>query len=189
MLNENTTPKPSTAVLDRAEDIYQAIKADSSRNFVKRYGKEAENVMRGRAMNSAKKQVKTMNEEKLKEIIKKKLMAPPVEEKFSKEHDDDPALKGGQKQLPDELQAAIIKKSVKEELDYEGEMAKSELLNIIKNAEELFNSLDDNTQLEAWVQSKLTKANDYLESTLQYLKYQNTKQGPVDEKTEYYLDK
>ena len=165
-IKENTTPKPSTAVLDRAEDIYQAIKADSSRNFVKRYGKEAENVMRGRAMNSAKKQVKTMNEEKLKEIIKKKLMAPPVEEKFSKEHDDDPALKGGQKQLPDELQAAII-----------------------KNAEELFNSLDDNTQLEAWVQSKLTKANDYLESTLQYLKYQNTKQGPVDEKTEYYLDK
>jgi hypothetical protein len=188
-IKENTTPKPSTAVLDRAEDIYQAIKADSSRNFVKRYGKEAENVMRGRAMNSAKKQVKTMNEEKLKEIIKKKLATPPVGETFSKEHDNDPALKGGQKQLPDELQAAIIKKSVKEELDYEGEMAKSELLNIIKNAEGLFNSLDDDTQLEAWVQSKLTKANDYLNSVTQYLSYQNTKQGPVDEKTEYYLDK
>ncbi len=57
------------------------------------------------------------------------------------EYDDNPALKGGQKKLPDELQASIIKKSVKEELDYEGEMAKSELLNIIKNAEELFNSL------------------------------------------------
>jgi hypothetical protein len=68
-------------------------------------------------------------------------------------------------------------------------MAKSELLNIIKNAEGLFNSLDDDTQLEAWVQSKLTKANDYLNSVTQYLSYQNTKQGPVDEKTEYYLDK
>jgi hypothetical protein len=189
MLNENTTPKPSTAVLDRAEDIYQAMKSDAGRNFVKRYGKEAENVMRGRAMNSAKKQVKTMNEEKLKEIIKKKLATPPVKETFSKEYDTDPALKGGQKQLPDELQAAIIKKSVKEELDYEGEMAKSELLNVIKNAEELFNMLEEDTQLEAWVQSKLTKANEYLESVYQYLKYQSIPKQMDEREDLYTLDK
>ena len=67
-------------------------------------------------------------------------------------------------------------------------MAKSELRNIIQNAQELMNSLDDDTQLEAWVQSKLTKANDYLNSVTQYLGYQNTKQGPVDEKTQYYID-
>jgi hypothetical protein len=179
MLDKTTAPKPSTAVLDRAEDIYQAMKADSSRNFVKRYGKEAENVMRGRAMNSAKKQVKIMNEEKLKEIIKKKL---------TKGQEKIDANKDG-KISGEDFKLLRSKKSVKEELDYEGEMAKSELLNIIQNAEMLFNSLEEDTQLEAWVQSKLTKANDYLESVLQYLKYQNTKQGPVDEKTEYYLDK
>jgi Ca2+-binding EF-hand superfamily protein len=187
MLNENTTPKPSTAVLDRAEDIYQAIKADSSRNFVKRYGKEAENVMRGRAMNSAKKQVKTMNEEKLKEIIKKKLATPPTE-----------SLKGGQKKLDANKDGKIsgedfkILRSLKEEADYEGEMAKSELLNVIKNAEGLFNMLEEDTQLEAWVQSKLTKANEYLESVYQYLTYQSIPKQPgqMDEREDLYtLDK
>jgi hypothetical protein len=114
-----------------------------------------------------------------------------VKEKFSKEYDNNPALKGGQKGLPDELQKSIIKKSVTEEADYEGEMAKSELRNIIQNAEELFNMLDEDTQLEAWVQSKLTKANEYLESVYQYLKYQSIPQPEqMDEREALYtLDK
>jgi hypothetical protein len=175
----------SQAIQDRAEDIYQAMKATALDSAVDRYEADAEDVLRRRAIKIAKKQVKMKTNERLKGIIKKKLA---VDEKFSKEYDNDPALKGKQKELPDELQSAIIKKSVKEELDYEGEMAKSELRNIIQNAQELMNSLDDDTQLEAWVQSKLTKANDYLNSVTQYLGYQNTKQGPVDERTEYYID-
>jgi cation transport regulator ChaB len=175
----------SQAIKDRAEDIYQAMKATALDSAVDRYKADAEDVLRGRAMNVAKKQVKMKTNERLKEIIRKQLT---VDEKFSKEYDNDPALKGKQKKLPDELQSAIIKKSVKEELDYEGEMAKSELRNIIQNAQELMNSLDDDTQLEAWVQSKLTKANDYLNSVTQYLGYQNTKQGPTDETLEYYID-
>mgnify|MGYP000002545712 FL=1 len=69
-------------------------------------------------------------------------------------------------------------------------MAKSELYNLIKNATELFNMLDENTQLEAWVQSKLTKANDYLESVSQYLATQDVPTQPhqMDEEV-YYLDK
>ena len=177
--------KLTQAIQDRAEDIYQAMKATALEKAVDRYGADAEDVLRGRAVKVAKKQVKMKNTDRLKEIIKKKLA---VDEKFSKEHDDNPALKGGQKKLPDELQASIIKKSIKEEADYEGEMAKSELRNLIQNAQELMNSLDDDTQLEAWVQSKITKANDYLNSVTQYLGYQNTKQGPVDEKTVYYID-
>jgi hypothetical protein len=82
---------------------------------------------------------------------------------------------------------------LKEELDYEGEMAKSELRNIIQNAEELFNMLDEDTQLEAWVQSKLTKANEFLDSVNQYLKYQSLPKQPSmmgEEKMEvYYLNK
>jgi hypothetical protein len=183
----------SKAVLDRAEDIYQAMKGNR-RNFVKNYRKGAEDVMRGRAMNIAKSQVQTMNEDRLKEIVKKRLSTPPTTESFSKEYDDNPALKGGQTELPDKLQKSIIdKKSVTEETDYEGEMAKSELRNIIQNAEELFNMLDEDTQLEAWVQSKLTKANDYLSSVTQYLKYQSLPQQASmmdEEKMEvYYLDK
>jgi hypothetical protein len=177
--------KLSQAIQDRAEDIYQAMKATASEKAIDRYGADAEDVLRGRAMNVAKKQVKMKTNERLKEIIRKQLT---VDEKFSKEYDNDPALKGKQKKLPDELQSAIIKKSVKEEVDYEGEMAKSELRNIIQNAQELMSSLDDDTQLEAWVQSKLTKANDYLNSVTQYLGYQNTKQGPTDETLEYTID-
>ena len=58
----------SNAVLDRAEGIYQAMKGNK-KNFIKKYKKEAQNVMRGRAMNIAKSQVQTMNEERLKEIL------------------------------------------------------------------------------------------------------------------------
>jgi hypothetical protein len=182
----------SNAVLDRAEGIYQAMKGNK-KNFIKKYKREAQNVMRGRAMNIAKSQVQTMNEDRLKKLIKKKLATPPTKESFSKEYDDDPALKGGQKRLPDELQKSIInKKSVTEETDYEGEMAKSELRNVIQNAQEVFNMLDDDTQLEAWVQSKLTKANEYLDSVTQYLKYQSLS-NPIsmdEEKREvYYLNK
>ncbi len=185
---QEESSKITQAIEDRAEDIYQAMTADAFEKAIDRYGADAEDILYGRAVNIAKKQVKMKNTDRLKEIIKKKLMTPPVEEKFSKEYDDNPALKGGQKKLPDELQASIIKKSMKEELDYEGEMAKSELRRIIQNAQELMSSLDDDTQLEAWVQSKITKAADYLNSVTQYLGYQNTKQGPTDEKLEYTID-
>ena len=171
--------KSSQAIQDRAEDIYQAMKATALEKAVDRYGSDAEDVLRGRAMNVAKKQVKMKNTDRLKEIITKKLS-----EKKSKEFPD---LTGdGKVTKADILKGRGVE--LKEELDYEGEMAKSELRNIIQNAQELMNSLDDDTQLEAWVQSKLTKANDYLNSVTQYLGYQNTKQGPVDEKTEYYID-
>jgi ribosomal protein S20 len=178
----------SKAILDRAEDIYQAMKGNR-KNFVKKYKKEAENVMRGRAMNIAKSQVQTMNEDKLKEIIKKKLSTPPVSEKKNKNFPD---LTGdGKVTKADILKGRGV--DLKEEVDYEGEMAKSELRNIIQNAEELFNMLDEDTQLEAWVQSKLTKANEFLDSVNQYLKYQSLpKQASMmdEEKMEvYYLNK
>jgi hypothetical protein len=171
--------KSSQAIQDRAEDIYQAMKATALEKAVDRYGSDAEDVLRGRAMNIAKKQVKMKNTDRLKEIITKKLS-----EKKSKEFPD---LTGdGKVTKADILKGRGVE--LKEELDYEGEMAKSELRNIIQNAQELMNSLDDDTQLEAWVQSKLTKANDYLNSVTQYLGYQNTKKGPTDEKLEYTID-
>ena len=155
--------KSSQAIQDRAEDIYQAMKATALEKAVDRYGSDAEDVLRGRAMNVAKKQVKMKTNERLKEIIKNKLS-----EKKSKEFPD---LTGdGKVTKADILKGRGVE--LKEELDYEGEMAKSELRNIIQNAQELMNSLDDDTQLEAWVQSKLTKANDYLNSVTQYLGYQ-----------------
>jgi cation transport regulator ChaB len=168
----------SQAIKDRAEDIYQAMKATALDSAVDRYKADAEDVLRRRAIKIAKNQVKMKNTDRLKEIIKKKLTKK--QEKIDVNND-------GQINGKD-FKLLRSKKSVKEELDYEGEMAKSELRNIIQNAQELMNSLDDDTQLEAWVQSKLTKANDYLNSVTQYLGYQNTKKGPTDETLEYTID-
>lgn len=53
--------------------------------------------------------------------------------------------------------------------DYEGKMAKAQLISIVKNAKDLFDSMEDNTQLKSWIQSKLTKAEDYISSVRTYL--------------------
>lgn len=54
-------------------------------------------------------------------------------------------------------------------MDYEGKMAKAQLLSIVKNARDLYMSMEDNTQLKAWIQSKLSKAEDYISSVRTYL--------------------
>jgi hypothetical protein len=48
-------------------------------------------------------------------------------------------------------------------------MAKAQLISIVKNAKDLFDSMDDNTQLKSWIQSKLSKAEDYISSVRTYL--------------------
>ena len=177
----------SDAVLDRANDIYSAMKADDKAimNAVAKHGNSAENILWGRAINTSKKQVQTMSDTKLKEIIKKKLSTPPVSEKKSKEFPD---LTGdGKVTKADILKGRGIE--LKEEVDYEGEMAKSELYRLVKNSQELMQMLDDDTQLEAWVQSKITKAADYIASVSQYLHFQAENRPSIDEKTEYTLDK
>jgi hypothetical protein len=71
-------------------------------------------------------------------------------------------------------------------------MAKAELYKLIQSAEKLFMMLDEDTQLEAWVQSKITKAADYLNSVEQYLEYQSVSDHTPnleEEKLVYYLDK
>jgi hypothetical protein len=46
----------------------------NKQSWVKRYGKDAENVMRGRAISTVKKETENMNKQKLKELIKTSLM-------------------------------------------------------------------------------------------------------------------
>jgi hypothetical protein len=61
---------------------------------------------------------------------------------------------------------------LQEEVDDEGNMAKGELKMIAQRANEIMSMLDDNTQLEGWVQSKITKAEDYINSVYDYMKGQ-----------------
>jgi len=58
----------------------------------------------------------------------------------------------------------------KGEYDYEGEMAKNQLTTMIDAATELKGMLGDDDNLPEWVQSKITKATDYIDSVRDYLK-------------------
>jgi O-methyltransferase involved in polyketide biosynthesis len=66
------------------------------------------------------------------------------------------------------------------EIDREGRMAKRQLSDIAKYSEELSNMLQDETQLEAWVQAKLTKAADYIKTVKHYVEY-GMEEGAYDQ--------
>ena len=55
------------------------------------------------------------------------------------------------------------------EVDDEGGMAMGELKSIITNANDIMSMLKSDSQLEGWVQSKITKSADYISSVKDYL--------------------
>ena len=56
--------------------------------------------------------------------------------------------------------------------DDEGDMAKRQLQRLNEYSAELMNMLEDSDQLESWVQSKITKASDYIATVKHYLEYE-----------------
>jgi len=63
------------------------------------------------------------------------------------------------------------------EYDEEGSMAKSQLITIADAAAELYNMMEDETNLPEWVQSKLTLAKEYIDTARDYLKSEMIKQS------------
>ena len=57
-------------------------------------------------------------------------------------------------------------------IDHEGRMAKSQMHKMQDYVKKLSIMLDDGAQLPGWVQSKLTKASDYMSSVFHYLEYE-----------------
>ncbi len=55
------------------------------------------------------------------------------------------------------------------EYDYEGDMAMSQLKSIMMNAKRLHDSLEPDTNLPEWVQSKITLAEDYVTTAANYI--------------------
>ena len=62
-------------------------------------------------------------------------------------------------------------------MDDEGRMAKSQMYKMSKYAAKLHHMLDDMEQLPAWVQSKITKASDYMSAVYHYLEYEFIRRG------------
>lgn len=58
------------------------------------------------------------------------------------------------------------------ERDREGAMAKADLYKLANYSLKLFKMMEANTQLEGWVQAKITKAADYVASVYHYMEYE-----------------
>jgi hypothetical protein len=59
-----------------------------------------------------------------------------------------------------------------DEGDREGAMAKADLFKLANYSHKLYQQLNDEDQLESWVQAKITKAADYIASVYHYLEYE-----------------
>ena len=109
MINER---KLSKAELKKREDIIMKMKGNK-RDLVKKYGKDAEAVMYGRATNMAKKQTKEMRDPKITELIKDALKNPK-----KADLDKDGKLSDYEKTRGAAIEKAMDKDKVKE--DYDG---------------------------------------------------------------------
>jgi len=74
--------------------------------------------------------------------------------------------------------------------DREGAMAKADLYKIANYSHKLFKQIDDQDQMEAWVQAKITKAADYIASVYHYLEYEMkfSQYGQALEDSEVYSE-
>jgi hypothetical protein len=177
----------------KADEIYKAIIGKERNTLVKRYGKDAEKVAKGRAIKQAQKLAEKKMEsskDKLREMVKSALMQEKAG--FTDQFDNDPALTGGQKKLPDGLQKAIISKAkgkVGEDLDLghtdnEPHMLKSDLYHIGKYAMDLYQMVDQfegigEVDFPHWWQSKIIKAKEMMSSAKHYLDFE-TREPEID---------
>jgi hypothetical protein len=197
MIKNNKIGKVSEGLSDKEEELsneyFNAMIATNKRSLVNKYGKKAEQMAKYTSIKRAKNKMKQETELKIKEAVKSALMNP-ISEKKGKDITGD-----GKIDSNDYLAArdrAIKKTMSKKELqeddwmqaDDESDMADAQLTSIKQNVDLLANLIDDGEQLDAWVQSKLTMAQDYLQSVVDYLQSEDPQSGPVNAIMEYEED-
>ena len=64
--------------------------------------------------------------------------------------------------------------------DNEGAMARADLYKLANYSLKLFKMMESNTQLEGWVQAKITKAADYIASVYHYMEYEKMAAGQIE---------
>ena len=70
----------------------------------------------------------------------------------------------------------------------EGGMALSQLMVLSKEAQELSTMFTQNSDLPEWVESKITKASDYISMVRRYMQGEMLKGTPISEELKYHLD-
>lgn len=64
--------------------------------------------------------------------------------------------------------------------DHEAEMARSELYKLAKYSVKLLDLIREGDEIEGWMQSKITKASDYISSVYHRLDYDRTAENAID---------
>lgn len=150
LLKGKKTSKPFANSLNEAamKDLAYDLQSMKPAEFQKKYGKSREEIKA--AMSKQPQQKPT----------------PPVNEADLSEQDLILVPGQGRK-----LKAGFIPHD-KDRTDHEVEMAVSDLFSAGKNAEKIYNivrSISEDEGLEGWVQEKIIKANDYLNTVREYL--------------------
>jgi hypothetical protein len=65
--------------------------------------------------------------------------------------------------------------------DHEAKMARAELYKLNQYSAKLFKMIGENDELDGWVQSKITKAADYISSVYHYLEYEKMAREQIDQ--------
>ena len=104
--------------------------------------------------------------------------------------DDEQHYTVGEKEFQQQI-AHVKKRAMQEEkkdeydegeYDQEGDMAKSDLRSIIANAKRMHDMIEDSDNLPEWVQSKITKAEDYISTVANYMEAEmNEEVEQIDE--------
>lgn len=153
--------------------IYTENKPKTKKEGLSPYGDDAYLVAPNKAKMKKEDIVKAIKEILAEEITQ----IDPADPSKSKQDLKTKARK--QNKLTPELETAINNAPPKEVFDLEeddhqdpndeSDMAKTQLYATAKYAIELLKMIQDGTQLDAWVQSKITKAADYIDSVKHYM--------------------
>ncbi len=65
--------------------------------------------------------------------------------------------------------------------DHEASMAKAELAQLAKNAISVYKMIQDGDNLDGWVSSYITLANDHLNSVQEYMEYEMHKKSAIEQ--------
>jgi len=64
--------------------------------------------------------------------------------------------------------------------DHEAKMARADLYKLAQYSAKLFKMIEENDELDGWVQAKITKAADYISSVYHYLEYEQMAKSQIE---------